>query len=149
MKRFWNKVDKTDTCWLWTGCLTLDKYGRFWFNNKIILAHRFSWEFHNGAIPEELFVCHKCDVRNCVNPDHLFIGTNDDNMKDMKQKGRADRTKKNKGEDVHFHVLTEEQVLDIRSRSKYHGLLSDLAKEFNLTPSGINRIIKRKTWKHL
>ena len=146
MKRFWNKVDKTDTCWLWTGCLTLDKYGRFWFNNKIILAHRFSWEFHNGAIPEELFVCHKCDVRNCVNPDHLFLGTHQDNMSDKVNKGRL---RVANGENQGHSKLTELQVIEIKKALQEGGNQRLLGLKYGVNQSCIGKIKAGTTWSHV
>ena len=75
-------------CWMWTGYRTPDGYGRIQINYKRIKAHRLSWEVHNGSIPEGLFVLHKCDVRDCVNPNHLFLGTQKDNIHDAIKKGR-------------------------------------------------------------
>jgi hypothetical protein len=84
---FWERVDKTGECWLWTG-YTKNGYGRANFRNKKQLTHRISWQVHKGEIPKGLFVCHSCDVRSCVNPAHLFLGTHQDNMEDCKSKGR-------------------------------------------------------------
>ena len=80
---FWRKVKKTDTCWLWTAGKSLGGYGTCTYNNQNeSAAHRLAWVFTNGTIPAGKLVCHKCHVRACVNPDHLYIGTHLDNMRD-------------------------------------------------------------------
>lgn len=86
-ERFWEKVNKTDTCWLWTGSKTNWGYGCFWNGKKIVLAHRYSFELMAGIIKN--CALHTCDNRLCVRPDHIFDGTRQDNMKDMISKGRA------------------------------------------------------------
>ena len=78
----------TDECWLWTGYTSANGYGRSNFQNKKQLTHRISWKVHRGEIPDGMFVCHSCDVRSCVKPGHLFLGTHRDNMEDCKLKGR-------------------------------------------------------------
>jgi hypothetical protein len=87
-ERFWAYVQKTASCWVWTGTQSDNGYGRIWGKGRHIKAHRFSWELHNGPIPEGMHVCHKCDTPACVNPEHLFLGTASDNMRDMVAKGR-------------------------------------------------------------
>ncbi len=89
--RFWHKVNKTETCWLWTGHTNYSGYGLFRRSrgSQEVRAHRVSWDLHYGQVPEGLLVLHKCDVRNCVNPDHLFLGTQPDNVRDCEVKGRA------------------------------------------------------------
>lgn len=109
LQRFFDQlIPVTESgCWLWTGCTNRMGYGRFNVRGGPVLAHRFSWELHFGAIPSGMFVCHKCDTPLCVNPGHLFIGTNADNVADMKAKGRAS---------LGPRKLTDEQVIEIRRR---------------------------------
>lgn len=91
--RFWKKVHKTSSCWLWTGSVDKGGYGRIWSiqSNTRLRTHRYSWELHNGPIPEGAQVLHNCpdgDNPACVNPNHLFLGSNNDNVADMMKKGR-------------------------------------------------------------
>lgn len=146
LKRFWNKVDKTGDCWIWTGSLTKKGYGTgLYVVNKQIRAHRFSFEVHNGPIPKEMCVCHSCDNRKCVNPAHLWLGTHADNVRDRDNKKRRTMI----GERNTFSKLTEAQVIDIRNRPMHKGTQAKLAKEFGVTPQAIYCIIKRKNWSHI
>jgi hypothetical protein len=98
-ERFWKRVNKTDTCWLWTGP-RLGGYGRF---PGGILAHRVAWQLTNGPVPDGLKVCHRCDVMLCVNPNHLFLATQYENIQDMVRKDRHAK-----------HKLTQEKADEIR-----------------------------------
>jgi hypothetical protein len=94
MQRFWDKVDKSGDCWLWTASKTHQGYGYFRFDGTMRKAHRMSWLLANGEIPDEMFVCHTCDNPSCVNPEHLWLGNNQDNMDDMNIKSRHAMTKR-------------------------------------------------------
>lgn len=143
-ERFWSKVNKTDSCWLWTAS-TSRGYGKFFNGDKIINAHRYSFILHRGIIPAGLYICHTCDNRICVNPDHLFLGTNQDNMNDMKFKNRQ-----TKGISINTCKLTKQQVIEIRN--KYTLTLytaQRLASEYNVSYQNIYSIIHNKSWKHV
>lgn len=90
--RFWRSVDKTDTCWNWTASVNTYGYGQIRDEaGKYTTAHRVSYKLHSAAIPEGQSVLHRCDNRRCVNPAHLFLGTQADNMRDKTEKGRQAR----------------------------------------------------------
>lgn len=93
--RFWLKVSKTDGCWLWQGAKR-NGYGMFWQSGRLASAHRVAWELSYGAIPERMQVLHKCDNRLCVNPFHLFVGTQRDNLQDAVNKGHLNRVEAGK-----------------------------------------------------
>ncbi len=141
-ERFWKRVNKTDTCWLWIGAKA--RYGFFSIRVKLTMAaHRFSWELHNGKIPKGLGVLHKCDVPLCVNPDHLFLGTQKDNSDDMWAKGRHQILK---GESHGMAKLTKEQVQEIRASE---GLITHrmMGIKYGVAESCIWGILRGKLWK--
>lgn len=99
-------------CWEWMGALTYQGYGVYGKPKR--LAHRLSWEHYNGPIPDGMFVCHKCDNPPCVNPEHLFLGTQADNMRDMDSKGRRAKPYDRHGVKNPRARLTPDQVAEIR-----------------------------------
>jgi hypothetical protein len=150
-KRFWAKVETTsDTakCWNWIGYIRVESggYGGVSLNRKMYFAHRLSYFIHYGFDPKELFVCHHCDNRLCVNPHHLFIGTNRTNSLDRHQKGRENPVR---GEKHYKARFTEDDILEIRALYKQDWLQPEIAAKFNTTQPAINDIVRGKTWKHL
>jgi len=132
-------------CWLWEARKTAAGYGVFSYENRSVYAHRVSFELHNGPIPEGMYVCHKCDVRNCVNPDHLFAGTQADNVHDMQKKGRG-RYSPSLGQDHGCSKLTDGQVLEIRAS---RATAKECAEAYGVSDVQIYNIRNRKSWKHL
>ena len=132
--RFWSRINKTETCWLWLGKPTSHGYGAIRANGERISTHRFSWEIHNGPIPDGLFVCHKCDVKLCVNPDHLFLGTNLDNQRDRAHKGIAG------------WKLSIADVKAIRDRLAAGDNQYQIASDFGVYQSLISKINTGELW---
>jgi hypothetical protein len=175
LARFWDKVDKTDSCWLWTGKPDPKGYGRFKLSNRSWRAHRVSWLIHFQD-PGDLFVCHSCDNPICVNPEHLFLGTHQDNMNDMYNKGRGKKAagahhglvknkgaaqsgekhwsvrhpeKTSKGEAHGLSTLTEEVVLEIRRRYDSGESNKNISESLGIHKSTVSKIGLRQRWKHL
>lgn len=140
--RFWRKVKKTQGCWEWQGCL-FKGYGVFQLGRGVgtVLAHRFSFKLAFGTIPKDFMICHKCDNRRCVRPDHLFAGTAIDNNRDMFNKKRHQH-----GERGSMSKLTEKQVRYIRLSEKRN---RDIARELNISESCISQIRNHKAWTHI
>lgn len=147
--RFWAKVYKSLTgCWLWKGTIASTGYGILWVGGKsggYQGVHRISWELHFGKIPNNLWVLHKCDTPNCVNPEHLFLGTNADNSRDRALKGRAVRGTRHPN-----YKLTEIEVRHIRHLRKTTARSwKDIAAMFSVSPTLVRNICLRTTWKHV
>lgn len=140
-------VDATTGCWLWTGPTNPRGYGMTAAlakgKRRSSSAHRASYEIHRGPIPAGMHVLHRCDVRLCVNPGHLFLGTNADNVADRQAKGRQ-----SKGERQGFAKLTEADVLAIRRLGRSVSQRK-IAAQFGVDSTVVSRILRRHTWKHL
>ena len=146
-ERFLAKVapDPVSGCWMWQGAGSPSGYGIASSNRKRISAHRLAWKLFKGEIKPGIFICHKCDVRACVNPDHLFPGTPADNSQDMKQKIRHRR-----GEQHPLSKLTEDRVARIKALLAEDKLsLSEIAREFGVATSAIFSIKKGRAWRHV
>jgi len=139
-------------CWIWMGNTNTERgeitYGRFSNGGKYWLAHRFSYHLFNGEIPEDKFVLHKCDVRCCVNPEHLFIGDQKDNMQDMINKGRFGKRNVPSGEKNTFAKLSNYQVQSIRALFSFGAKLGELAEFYNVSKAQICRIVNNKSRKN-
>jgi hypothetical protein len=147
-ERFWKKVEKTDGCWTWTGGKDVNGYGRMSQGRRglrPVLVHRVSWELHHGPIEEGLGVLHRCDTPACVRPDHLFLGSQADNMKDCASKGRNAR-----GERSASAKLTEADVIAAREEHRAGGVsYSALARRYNMTPSAMRDVVTGRRWPHI
>lgn len=120
IKRFWKKVQKTDTCWIWTAYKNRQGYGRIGTSAaKAMNAHRVSWVIHKGSIPDAYFVCHSCDNTSCVNPDHLFLGTRQDNINDMMIKKRSRHFCKND----YYGVQWQERYDGPNGKGRWHSVI--------------------------
>lgn len=147
-KRFLSKIIKTDNCWLWNAGIRPNGYGSFWAKTKTVTSHRYSYEIFKGDIPKNMCVCHSCDNRKCVNPDHLWLGTQKENLQDMYLKKRNPNIIRKRGEKSEFAKLNNEKVSIIKmlyKKGKY--TYETLGKKFNVGHTTIYRIIKNKTYR--
>lgn len=143
--RFWEKVNKCGECWFWEGAINSSGYGSFRANRKTLTASRVSWMLNYGEIPEDMQVLHRCDVRKCVNPKHLFLGTNADNVADRVSKGRSGSSPKY-GVQHHNSKLNNLYVRTIRQRVKYGYSHRMIAHDFGVARQTIGRIVSNQTW---
>lgn len=154
--RFWSNVDRSggpDACWEWQGSRHPFGYGQSYFTKPVTaLAHRVAWIIEHGAITSNQFVCHRCDNPPCVNPTHLFLGTQLDNMRDMNAKGRHPHNPAwhPMGGKNPRAKLTDNQVVEARRRYGCGGVSkSQLAREYGVSSTMMAWIILQKHWTHL
>jgi len=146
IQRFKDKINKTDTCWIWTAWKHRQGYGKFSIKNKTWIAHRIAWIIsRKRKIPKGLCICHHCDNPSCVRPSHLFLGTHKQNTHDMIRKGRQSI-----GSSHGNSKLTEYQVCEIRKLYFNNGFTQkQLADLFNIHFRTIHKILHRMIWNHL
>lgn len=147
--RLFEKVEKiTESgCWVWTGAMDSAGYGRMAFNNRIDGAHRVAYQLFIGPIEKGLFICHHCDVKLCVRPDHLFAGTQKHNIQDCVRKGRLGHQRAT-GE-IHGAAKLSNFLVK-RIRQMYSSKLysqTELARLFNIGQTAISSIVTRQTWR--
>ena len=135
-----NFIVSISGCWLWTGFKSTTGYGVLQVDGKKIKAHRISYEIYKKQIPQGMSVLHKCDVRECVNPDHLFIGTHQDNMKDMVEKRRSRNGNKCKTHCKRGHIFSEENTYFTKSATR-------VCRECEKLRDAKRRIVKKLTAK--
>lgn len=138
-ERFWPKVQRSEGCWTWTGAKDWDGYPIFGLSSsqKSVRGHRWVYEQENGPIPPGMQVCHTCDNPSCVRPDHLFLGTNQDNMTDRNRKGRT-----SKGEAHYAAKLTDEQVSQIRSLRDSGLRHREIAERFGVSRPYVSDLLR-------
>ena len=133
-----------DECWVWRGGLSQAGYGKFWRNGRTDLAHRVMYEYTLGAVPDDMWVLHRCDNPPCMNPRHLFLGTHADNENDKDAKGRRKR-----GSQTRKSKLDEARVTQIREMHAAGVQQKTIAREFGVDITTVNDVVHRHTWRHV
>lgn len=163
--RFWRRVEQTSACWIWTGAKKTDGYGYLIRSRHQIGAHRFIWQMTVGPIPAGFEVLHTCDIRPCVRNDdpgtyvvgsiirprygHLWLGTHEDNMADMAQKGRGRMIREQHGEANPMARLTDATVREIRTLRLEGHSVDHIAQRYGVNEFTVRCVVQRKTWKHV
>lgn len=161
-ERFWSHVDRsggTSACWVWKACLQGTGYGQAVVGRRRMGAHRLAWILERGPIVDGLFVLHHCDTRPCVNPSHLYLGTQKDNMRDCWERGRAAfqkdaaavRARSGAPGTRHSRAkLTEVSAAELIQRYRRGGITQRaLAAEYGVHQSIISEVINGKRWPHV
>lgn len=142
--RMSNYLVDENGCWMWQGKTKTGDYGTLSINHKTTMVHRLSYEMHKGEIPEGLMVCHKCNVKLCINPDHLYVGTHNDNMRDMADSDVM------KGEANPKSILTQSQVVEIKQMIKDRKVVyRKIAETYGVSRQAIKDIASGRTWSWL
>lgn len=136
--------DLNSGCWLWAGSIGTRGYARIAVGGREVAGHRLGWEIHNGPIPEGLFACHRCDTPACVNPRHIFLGTNQQNTADRDSKNRTAR-----GERSGVAKLTDGAVAEVWRLRKLGLLHREIAAQVGVSKSLISEVLKRRLWRHV
>lgn len=159
-QKFWSRVDKSGDCWIWTGSKA-HGYGRFYYGNSRKAAHRFSYELANGVVLDKEYVCHSCDNPACVNPAHLFLGSQFENMRDCAAKRR--NAMQRNPERSHFKTTVYRQIGERHGSAKlkesdvsemfrlFNGgkKRKEIAVQFGVSPQQVCKILSGKRWSHL
>ena len=144
MKRFWSKVRKTDSCWVWQAAKSKAGYGYFRVGDKMQLAHRFVMGLPGAGVSPEICVCHHCDNPSCVRPDHLFLGTHADNVQDKIAKGRGQ-----KGSAMGKAKLSESDIPRIRDMLRCGAEQKVIALWFYVCRETVSQIKRGIIWRHV
>lgn len=144
---FWRKaVEDEHGCWIWAGCINSDGYGSICRKGQRKKAHRHAWELARGPIPDGLWVLHRCDVPACVNPDHLYLGTVVENLRDAIERGRLVPAH---GLKHGMSKLNDVAVRVIRWCSEHGYSRAELARAYRISNTVVSAIARGKAWKHV
>lgn len=150
-ERFWSKVRRgaPTECWEWTGPKHRQGYGHFYLNGGNQLAHRVAYALTSSTDPGDGTVCHSCDNTSCVNPAHLWLGDQADNVHDMLRKGRGNFSNARRGAESPFAKLNEDRVRELRRLKAGGATYDQLAEMFGVHRITVANAVKRKTWRHV
>jgi hypothetical protein len=151
-RRLDRRTRKTDGCWLWTGAVLKDGYGTVMVLGRSYRTHRLSAALAFGVVPANTLVCHHCDVRACVRPEHLFLGSNADNMRDAIAKGRLNLRDERRhvfGSRHGFAKLNEAKVLEARTRRALGEKIASIARSYGVAVSTMKDALSGRKWKHV
>jgi Mor family transcriptional regulator len=144
--RFWRRINKTDSCWLWTGAKASMGYGVLRWLGKRVYAHRLVYELTYGPIPDGLFICHHCDNPPCCNPQHLYAGTQRDNMRDRDRRGRGLKGRSRKGKPTNAKITAEIAEAIRNEPATTRKDIKRIAEKYRLHWASIYRIRNNQIW---
>lgn len=142
------RTDKSGECWLWTGSVGSHGYGQLKVGKRPVLVHRLAWEVHNGPIPPGMEVAHHCDVHACLRPDHLFLATHKENMRDMSHKGRSAH-EGSYGENHPTSKLTDDMVREMRKMRESGMSMRDIARHLGVSYAATQMVLSGMRWTHV